>query len=112
VSKKQGHPARANRDTLHVEVERLATRLVKLVPEVIKDSRFDPEDVVVSKAGSIAALHLLAVLAGKPTPAEVYGYGKHGYHLAKVAAGHADLDKESLASAVDKAAKQLEMEQA
>lgn len=77
--KHQGHPARANRDTLTVEVEKLATRLVKLVPQVIRDPRFDPEDITVAKAGSIAMLHLLAVLENKPTPAEVYGRGKHEY---------------------------------
>ena len=76
----QGHPARANRDTLHVEVEKLATRLVKLVPQVIRDPRFDPEDITTAKAGSIAMLHLLAVLENKPTPAEVYGHRKHDYH--------------------------------
>lgn len=76
----QGHPARANRDELHVEVEKLATRLVHLVPKIIRDARFDPEDVVVSKAGSVSLLHLLAVLEGKPTPAEIYGHGKHDYN--------------------------------
>lgn len=106
-SKPQGHPARINRDPLQIEIEKLANRLVQLVPSVIKDSRFDPEDVIVAKAGSIAALHLLAVLDGKPTPAEVYGYGKHGYHLAKIAAGHADATDAQLSKAVAKAATQL-----
>lgn len=104
----QGHPARTNRDALHVEVEKLAMRLTKLVPQVIRDARFDPEDVIVSKAGATAALHLLAVLAGKPTPAELYGYGKHGYHLAKISAGHADTTREEMAKAIEKAAKQLQ----
>lgn len=104
----QGHPARTNRDALHVEVEKLAMRLTKLVPQVIRDARFDPEDVIVSKAGATAALHLLAVLSGKPTPAELYGYGKHGYHLAKISAGHADTTHEEMAKAIDKAAKQLQ----
>lgn len=81
--KPHGHPARTNRDALHTEIERLATKITRLVPEVIKDPRFDPEDVTTAKAGSIAMLHLLAVLADKPTPAEIYGYGKHGYHQAK-----------------------------
>lgn len=81
--KNQGHPARTNRDSLHVEIEKLATRITRLVPEVIRDSRFDPEDVTTAKAGSIAMLHLLAVLSNKPTPAEIYGHGKHGYNQAK-----------------------------
>lgn len=81
--KPQGHPARTNRDALHVEVEKLAMRLTKLVPQVIRDARFDPEDVIVSKAGSIAMLHLLAVMADRPTPAEIYGHGKHGYQRAR-----------------------------
>ena len=81
--KPQGHPARTNRDALHVEVEKLATRLTKLVPQVIRDPRFDPEDVTTAKAGSIAMLHLLAVMADRPTPAEIYGHGKHGYHKSK-----------------------------
>lgn len=102
-----GHPARVNRDATHIEVEKLANRLVKLVPTLIKDARFDPEDVIVGKAGSVAVLHLLAVLAGKPTPAEVYGYGKHGYHLAKVAAGHAHTSQEDLAAAISKAAEHV-----
>lgn len=105
--KPQGHPARANRDALHIEIEKLANRLVQIVPQVIKDARFDPEDVIVSKAGSVAMLHLLAVLADKPTPAEIYGYGKHGYHLAKISAGHADTSSEQLSKAIDKAANQL-----
>lgn len=75
----QGHPARTNRDALHVEVEKLATRITKLVPAIIRDPRFDPEDVTTAKAGSIAMLHLLAVMADRPTPAEIYGHGKHGY---------------------------------
>lgn len=79
----QGHPARTNRDALHVEVEKLATRITKLVPAIIRDPRFDPEDVTTAKAGSIAMLHLLAVMADRPTPAEIYGHGKHGYHKSK-----------------------------
>ena len=66
-----------------MEIERLATRVTKLVPQIIRDKRFDPEDVTTAKAGSIALLHLLAVLSNKATPAEIYGHGKHGYHLAK-----------------------------
>ena len=81
--KPQGHPARANRDDLSIEVERLATRVTKLVPQIIKDPRFDPTDVTTAKAGSIALLHLLAVTADRPTPAEIYGHGKHGYHQAR-----------------------------
>lgn len=81
--KPQGHPARTARDPLHVEIERLATKVTQLVPEIIRDPRFDPEDVTTVKAGSIALLHLLAILSDKPTPAEIYGYGKHGYHHAK-----------------------------
>lgn len=81
--KPQGHPARTNRDELTVEIERLATRVTKLVPQLIRDPRFDPTDVTTAKAGSIALLHLLAVLSGKPTPAEIYGHGKHGYHKSK-----------------------------
>ena len=81
--KAQGHPARVSRDPLHIEIEKLATRLVHLVPQVIRDARFDPSDVDTAKAGSIAMLHLLAVMESKPTPAEIYGYGKHGYHHAK-----------------------------
>lgn len=80
VNNKQGHPGRVNRDQLHVEVEKLANRLVKLVPEIIKDPKFDPEDVVVAKTGALAMLHLLAIMAGKPTPAEVYGHTKHDYN--------------------------------
>lgn len=80
MGKKQGHPGRVNRDDLHVEIERLANRLVRLVPQIIKDPRFDPEDINVAKAGSIAMLHLLAIMAGKPTPAEVYGHTKHDYN--------------------------------
>lgn len=76
----QGHPARANRDELTVEIERLATRVTKLVPQIIRDKRFDPEDATTAKAGSIALLHLLAVLSNKPTPAEIYGHGKHDYN--------------------------------
>lgn len=106
--KPQGHPARTNRDALHVEVEKLATRITKLVPAIIRDPRFDPEDVTTAKAGATAALHLLAVLSGKPTPAELYGYGKHGYHLAKISAGHADTTREEMAKAIEKAAKQLQ----
>ena len=77
--KPQGHPARTNRDELHTETERLATRSTKHAPAIIRDPRFDPTDVTTAKAGSIALLHLLAVCAGKPTPAEIYGHGKHGY---------------------------------
>lgn len=78
--KQQGHPARTNRDPLHTEIEKLATRVTRLVPDIIRDPRFDPTDVTTAKAASIGLLHLLAVLAGKPTPAEIYGHGKHGYH--------------------------------
>lgn len=105
--KPQGHPARTNRDELHIEIEKLVNRLVQIVPKVIKDARFDPEDVIVSKAGSVALLHLLAVLSDKPTPAEIYGLGKHGYHLAKISAGHANATSEQLSKAIDKAATQL-----
>lgn len=100
--KPQGHPARLARDPLQVRVDKLAAQATELVRDVIRDPRFDPEDVVVSKAGSVALLHLMAVLAGKPTPAESYGLGKHGYHLAaeKLAAGHADTAPAMLAAAV------------
>lgn len=105
--KPQGHPARTNRDPLTVEIERLATRVTKLIPQIIRNPAFDPEDVIVSKAGSVALLHLLAVLSDKPTPAEIYGLGKHGYHLAKISAGHANATSEQLSKAIDKAATQL-----
>lgn len=103
--KPQGHPARLGRDELQVRVDKLAMQVTELVRDVIRDPRFDPEDVVVSKAGSIAILHLMAVLAGKPTPAEVYGLGKHGYHLvAKVAAGAGvDLSEAEMTAAMDRA---------
>lgn len=71
--KPQGHPARANRDDTNLEIERLATRLVKLVPTIIRDPRFDPNDVIVAKAAAVGALHLMARLDGKPTPFEIYG---------------------------------------
>lgn len=81
--RQQGHPARTNRDELTIEIERLATRVTKLVPQIIRSATYDPEDVVVAKAASIGLLHLLAVASNKPTPAEIYGHGKHGYHQSK-----------------------------
>lgn len=105
--KKQGHPGRlaAEQDPLMMEVHKLAERLTKLVPTVIRDKRFDPEDVLVAKVGSLAALHLLAVLNEKPTPAAVYGLGKHGYGQAaqKLAAGNADANRAEVAAAVARA---------
>lgn len=71
--KPQGHPARTNRDDTNLEIERLATRLVKLVPTIIRDPRFDPNDVTIAKASAVGALHLMARLDGKPTPFEIYG---------------------------------------
>lgn len=76
----QGHPARTNRDEFTIEVERLATRVTRLVPTAIKDKRLDPDDVTTLKAASIGLLHTLAVLSDKPTPAQVYGRGKHDYN--------------------------------
>jgi len=67
-----------DRDPLTVEVERLARRVTELVPQVIRDPRFDPDDVVVAKAASVGLLHLFARTEGKPTPYEVYGYDPRG----------------------------------
>jgi len=107
--KPQGHPARLARDPLQLRVDKLAQQVTELVRDVIRDPRFDPEDVVVAKAGSVAMLHLMAVLAEKPTPAEVYGLGKHGYGLAaqKLAAGHADAAPAGLSAAVARAGGKL-----
>lgn len=70
--KPQGHPARVARDDTNIEIEKLSMRLVKLVPTVIRDPRFDPEDMVIAKASSVGILHLYSVLDGKPSPFELY----------------------------------------
>lgn len=74
--KTQGHPARVARDPLSIEIEKLATRAVKLFPTVLRDPRFDPDDAVISKAAAVGLLHLLAILEEKPTPFEIYGMEK------------------------------------
>lgn len=72
AKKPQGHPARVARDDTNIEIEKMSMRLVKLVPTVIRDPRFDPEDVVIAKASSVGILHLYSVLEGKPSPFELY----------------------------------------
>ena len=70
---KGGHPSRVRRDELHVEIEKLATRAVHLIPKIIRDNRLNPDDVLHGKAAAIGLLHMLSVMEQKPSPYQVFG---------------------------------------
>lgn len=72
--KPQGHPARANRDELTVEIERLARRTVELIPKIIRDKRFSPHEITYAKASAIGILHLLSILEKRPSPYEIHDW--------------------------------------
>ena len=72
--KKQGHPARVNRDQLHEEVERLTLKAMQLVPKVIRDKRFNPDHIITAKASATGLFELTKVLEGQPSPYEIHGW--------------------------------------
>lgn len=71
-NQKQGHPARDNPTAR--EIERLTTRSVQLVKEMISDPKFSAEDLLTAKAVSVGLLTLYARSQNKPTPYEIHNW--------------------------------------